>query len=117
MPVHKKDGTAKPGVARHRASPVGVVARDGAGAGGIVARVVEDPSARFFRAGWGHTPVRIRGVDWLAAGIGYVGDAGRFGNSPAHARPLRVGPGGEIIAAADAEVHAVVRDPHITGAC
>ena len=43
MPVHKKDGTAKPGVARVRASPVGVVVRDGAGVGGIVARVVDDP--------------------------------------------------------------------------
>src|SRR5207245_8508794 len=54
MTIQENGGTA-PVVARHRATPVGVVARDTARVGGIVARVVQDPAARFFRAALGHT--------------------------------------------------------------
>ena len=58
MPVQKNAGTA-PIVARGRTAPVGVVARDAAGVGGIVAGVVEDPAARFFRRTFGDTLKRI----------------------------------------------------------
>src|ERR1017187_5450412 len=114
MPIQKSNGTA-PVVARRGSTPVWVVVRDAAGVGGIGTRVVEDPAAGLFRGGLSHTQERIGGVDWLGAGIGYVSDAGGFGNDPAHARPLRVRPRGKI-ATADAEVHAVIRDPQIGGA-
>src|SRR5882672_11907260 len=115
MPVQKEDG-APPIVARHRAAPVRVAARDAAGIGGIVAWVVEDPAARLFRGGIGHTLEWVLSVDWLAAGIGYVGDCGWAGSSGStYARPLGVRPGSKI-AAADAEVHSVIRDPEISGA-
>jgi len=81
MPIHKGDRTA-PVVARHRATPVRVVVRDAAGVGGIVARVVKDPAAGFFRRAVGHALERISGVDWLSAGIRQVGDAGRFEYRP-----------------------------------
>src|SRR5438046_9303739 len=109
MSVQKEDG-APPIVARHRAAPVGVAARDAAGIGGIVAWVVEDPAARLFRGGGGHTLEWVLSVEWLAAGIGHVGDHGRAGNrGSAYARPLRVRPGSKI-GAADTEVHSVVGD-------
>jgi hypothetical protein len=78
---------------------------------------VEDPAAGLFRGGVGHTLEWISGVEWLAAGIGYVGDRDRAGNGGStDARPLRVRPRSKI-AAADAEVHTIVRDPQIGGAC
>ncbi len=114
MPVQKNDG-ATPIVARHWAAPVGVGARNAPRVGGIVARVVDDPAAGLFRGGVGHTLEWISGVEWLAAGIGYVGDRDRPGNgATTDARPL-LRPGSKI-AAADAEVHTIVRDPQISGA-
>src|SRR5258707_1241243 len=112
----QKSGCAAPIVARHWPAPVGVVTRNAAGVRGIVARVVEDPAARFFRAGQGHALERIGGVERLAAGIGQVGNASRAGHGGgSHARPLRVRPG-SVIAAAYAKVYAVGRNPQISRA-
>ncbi len=66
MPVQKSDG-ASPVVTRHRAAPVGVVARDAPCIGGIVAWVVENPAAGLFRSVGRHTLEWILGIEWLAA--------------------------------------------------
>src|SRR5262245_43536114 len=68
MPVHEKDGTA-PSVAWHRAAPIGVIAGDPAGVRSVIARVVEDPTAGFFRRGIGHALERVRGVQRFATTI------------------------------------------------
>ena len=77
---------------------------------------MDDPAPGLFRGGIGHTLEWISGVEWLAAGIGYVGDRRRPGNGGStYARPLRVRPRSKI-AAADPEVHTIVGDPQISGA-
>ena len=116
MPVQKSNG-ASPIVARHRATPVGVSARDAPSVGSIVARIVDNPATGLLRCGGGHTLEWISCVNRLAAGIGYVRDCRRTGNrSSTYAGPLRVWPGSKI-AAPDAEIHSIIRDSQIRGTC
>src|SRR5436190_18912116 len=96
MPIHKKDG-ATAIVARHWATPVRVIARDASRIGSVVARVMNDPAAGLFRCGGGYTLEWILGVEWFAAGIGYVRDCSRPRNGGStYARPLRIRPGSKI---------------------